>query len=677
MKAPLSPIRPGLACPRAGVPSLDVSGMSPRRCPLSGRVWHVPASGTYAPCVDSRRLRGLRTRDRAVLAAFAEALLPGGRLPGAGPGGVDSAAAVSRFLAGVPRRQRLVIVFALRALEWLWLPRRFSRLDAGGRSARLERLARKPLARDLVLLLKALTCFGWARDERVQAALGIEVGCALAPDAPDPRPPVPQVRADMLVPPGEQESCDVVVVGSGAGGAAAARVLAEAGLDVIVLEEGGFYDASTYTRDPLASLGRMYRDGGLTVLEGRPAIPLPVGRCVGGTTVINSGTCQRTPGDVLARWSDEFGVPWAPELEGEFDSIEADLAVTPLDPLAFGANAGPCRRGAEALGVANRPVQRNAGRVVRCATCPTGCAIDAKQAMHVSELPRAVAAGARIRSGVRVTRIRMQGGTAIGVDCDVPSHRDRGAYGVSARRVVLAGGALGTPELLLRGGIAGAVGRNLHVQPACWVGGRFDEPVRGWDGVMQSWHVDEWRSRRLFLEATFTPLAFGAHWLPGVGRAFEERVAQIDKLAVIGVHVADVSSGRVRVGRAGTRLTYGLGLADAEALGFGIARAADILFAAGAREVYPQVAGLESIRPGQQASLETGMRPSRLRLEAFHPMGTAALGRVVDPTGAVRGLSGVYVADGSLLPTALGVNPMLTIIAAARRIARGLANELA
>jgi len=128
--------------------------------------------------------------------------------------------------------------------------------------------------------------------------------------------------------------------------------------------------AESYTTDPLDALGSLYRDGGLTVLEGRPAIPMPVGRCVGGTTVINSGTCVRTPGDVLAHWRDEVGISWATDLEAEFEPIERDLAVTPLDPAAAGRNAQICRAGADALGAANHAVARNAGHVVRCGACP-------------------------------------------------------------------------------------------------------------------------------------------------------------------------------------------------------------------------------------------------------------------------------------------------------------------
>jgi choline dehydrogenase-like flavoprotein len=628
----------------------------------------VPATGPRAG-------RGLRAGDRRILAALAEAMVPdGGSLPGAGTAGVDAAGPVGAFIAGIPPRQRGVVVAVLRVLEWLTGVRRFSRLDVEARTRRLERLSANPLGRDLVLLLKALVSFGWARDARVQDVLGIAPRCELAAGAPPPGPGVPPLDRDALRPAEEREGCDVVVVGSGAGGAPLARVLAEAGVDVIVVEEGELHDASSYTRDPLAALARLYRDGGLTVLEGRPAIPLPVGRCVGGTTVINSGTCVRTPGDVLARWRDDFGIPWAAEIEGEFDAIERDLSVTRLGADVAGGNAAVCRRGAEALGAANRPVARNAGGVVTCGTCPTGCALDAKQAMHVSELPRAVAAGARIRAGVRVDAIAIERGRAVGV---AGTTADGRPYSVRAPTVVLAAGALGTPELLLRHGIGGGVGRNLHVQPACWVGALLDEQVRGWEGVMQSWHVDEWRPRGLFLEATFTPLPFGAHWLPGVGHAFKERVEAIGRLAVIGVHLADRSSGRVRLRAGALRASYRLTRADADTLHFGITRAAELLFTAGAREVYPQVAGTTVLQPDDQAGFaQRPIRPAQLRLEAFHPMGTAHFGggrAPVAPDGSLRALPGVYVADGSLLPTALGVNPMITIIAVARRIARELA----
>ena len=582
---------------------------------------------------------------------------------------------VSGYLAGAPSRVRLVVRVGLRALELTALPRRFSRMPLERRSAHLEKLegSRLTFLRDLFLLFKTLAGVSYSRDARVQETLGVEARCEGTPS------PLKLDPEAMRAPDGVEE-CDVVVVGSGAGGASVARVLSEAGMSVIVVEEGDYYDASSYSRDVFDSLPRLYRDSGLTVAEGRPAIPLPVGRCVGGTTVINSGTCFRAPGDILMGWREEHGVEWATELDGEFEAVERALAVTPVAAGQVGRNAELCRIGAEALGASNGPLARNAADVTCCGSCPTGCAIDAKMAMHVSELPRAVAAGARIRAGRRVTRVLVEGGRAVGVSC-------RGGYEVRARAVVLAAGALGTPELLLGQGLAnssGAVGRHLRIHPACWVGALYDEPVRGWDGVMQSWAVDEWNDRGLFLEATFSPLSFGAHWLRGAGAAYKARLERFDQLGVIGVHLSDRSRGRVSVTREGRlKIGYKLTDDDAAALRFGIARAADVHFAAGAREVYPQVGRVAVLRPGEQTPLvEQGrFHPGELRLEAFHPMGTTRMGRdpatsVVAPSGETHDVSGLYIADSGLFPTSLRVNPMITIMAVARRIAAGIADQV-
>ena len=568
---------------------------------------------------------------------------------------------------------RAIARAALVALELSPFPRRFSRMPVDARVRWIERLesSRSLGRRSIVLLAKTLTCVPYTSDARVREAVGWEPRCEAADSVPSP-------TLEVLAAPGEDLSCDVVVVGSGAGGATAARVLAEAGLDVVVLEEGEHHHARDFAPDPRRALRTLYRDGGLTACDGRPPIPLPVGRCVGGTTVINSGTVVRPPGDVFGRWRDEHGLAHAPELEAEFEAIERDLAVTPVDPATAGRNAELCRAGADALGAANGPLPRAAGRVTCCGTCPMGCALDAKRAMHVSELPRAVAAGARIHSGVRVLRVLREAGRAAGVECS--------GFAVRARAVVLAAGALGTPELLLGQGIAnssGHLGRHLRIQPACWVGARHaGEEVRGWDGVMQSWGVWAWAERRLFMEATFSPLPFGAHWMPGAGAAFAERVERYGEMAIIGVHVADRSEGRVRLSGGRVRMTYGLTREDAATIAFGIARAAQMHFAAGATEVYPQIAGMGVLRAGEEARIEErSVRPAEVRLEAFHPMGTARMGAdaatsVVSPAGESHDVPGLYVADASVLPTALGANPQLTIMAAARRTARGLADRL-
>jgi choline dehydrogenase-like flavoprotein len=615
--------------------------------------------------------------------------------PAAGAGGhshgrrrdaVEVAEPINRYLAGLPKRSVRQIKLALHVLEWLPFPWRFSRASLEARQDFLRHLedSSLPRAADLLLFLKVLAGLGYGNHPRVQSAVGYRMRCEVAGEASGPGT---DSRLGELRPAGGGEECDVAIVGSGAGGAATAAVLAEAGLEVVVLEAGPYMDRRSYPDEPLAALAALYRDGGLTIAEGRPAIPTPVGRAVGGTTVINSGTCFRAPERVLAGWAAEHGIEWANELVAEYEAAEEMLHVRPVDPERMGRNGQLLREGAEALGVRHEPLQRNAGACFQCSSCPTGCRLDAKQAMHVSYLPRAVAAGARVRAQVEARRLIFEGERATGVDCLAAANGRTRPFKLRARRaVVLAGGAFGTPELLMRSRFSspsGQLGRNLRIHPACWVGARFTEEVRGWDGVMQSYAVSEWEDRGILLEATFTPLAFGAQWLPGTGIEHSERVLAYDRIASTGVHLSDRSAGRVGLAADGSlRISYRLTDEDASRLSFGIARAAELFYAAGAREVYPQIAGIPTIPKHGIAELETSPpATAALRLEAFHPMGTARMdvdpaAGVVATDGAVHGAEGLYVADGSLLPSSIGVNPMMTIIAMASQVARQLADRL-
>jgi choline dehydrogenase-like flavoprotein len=626
----------------------------------------------------------LSAAEQRTLSAICEAMAPAlDGLPGA-EREVDVSGPMGDFLTSLSPRVLTRVRLALRVFEWLPFPWRFSRLGLEAREDFLERMERSRfgLHHELLLMAKTFTTLGYAVDVRVEERLGLETSCRVA----DGAAPEPSGSLGDTEPAGEGEECDVVIVGSGAGGAVAAAVLAEAGLDTIVLEAGDGYDRDSYPRDPLEAIASLYRDGGLTIAEGRPPIPVPVARTVGGTTVINSGTCFRAPDPVLAHWRERYGVSWADQLAPDFSEAEEFLRVTPLDPERMGRNGQLAMEGAAAIGASGGPISRNAGNCVQCSSCPYGCRIDAKRGMHVSYLPRAVAAGARLRSGVEARRVLVDGDRAAGVSCvagangghDGHLHR----YTVRARHAtIVAGGAFGTPELLLRSGLGGdQVGRNLHIHPACWVGARYEEEVRGWEGVMQSYYVDEWESERILLEATFTPLPFGGAWLLGSGREHQEAMLGFGNVASIGVQLADESVGSVGIARDGSlRASYGLSDEDARRLTFGIARAAEIHFAAGATEVYPNIGRSPVLRPGGVADFEaTAFKPSELRLEAFHPMGTARI--AADPRqgvcaadGSVSGVSGLYVADASLFPTAVWVNPMMTIVAFAKRVAAGVA----
>ncbi len=643
---------------------------------------YVLAGRVDRPLESAGRAPGLGRAERRALSAICATMAPGiDGLPAA-EREVDVSGPVAEFLRSVPPPMLRQLRLGLRAFEWLPFPRRFSRMDQAGRERFLERLAssRRSLKHDLLLMAKLFSTLGYAVTPEVQARVGYEIGCELA----DGSLPEPAGSLGDTEPRPEGEECDVVIVGSGAGGAVAAATLAEAGIDVLVLEAGRHLDRDSYPRDQLAAIEGLYRGSGLTVAAGRPPVVVPVAKVVGGTTVVNSGTCFRAPEAVLDDWARRFGIDWAPGLDADFAEAEETLRVTPLDPDRMGRNGRMAMAGATALGAGGGPIARNAGSCVQCSSCPYGCPIDAKRGMHVSYLPRAVAAGARVRAGVDVRRVLVEGGRAVGVECRVGGgERPARTFTVRARRAVIAaGGALGTPELLQRSGLGGgAVGRNLHVHPACWVGARYEEEVRGWEGVMQSYYVDQWESHGILLEATFTPLAFGGAWLAGSGAAHQRALLDFAHVASIGVQLTDRSSGRIRLGSGGAmRASYDLTRDDAARVTFGIARAAEVHFAAGATEVYPNVARVKVLRPGDLASFEaTRFKPAELRLEGFHPMGTARIAAdprqsACAPDGSLHGTAGLYVADASLFPTALGVNPMMTVIAFAKQIAREVAS---
>jgi choline dehydrogenase-like flavoprotein len=599
---------------------------------------------------------------------------------------VDVSGPVANFLSSLSPRALMRMRLGLRAFEWLPFPWRFSRLDPEAAQDFLAKLdfSRRPLHHDLLLMAKLFSTLGYAVAPEVEARIGTVTTCALA----DGTLPEPAGSLGETEPHGEGEECDVVIVGSGAGGAVAAATLAEAGLDVLVLEAGDHFDRDSYPAGRLEAIQTLYREAGLTIADGRPPIPVPVAKVVGGTTVINSGTCFRAPESVLEEWRGEFGLSWAHDLDADFAEAEDTLRVTQLDPNRMGRNGQLAMEGAEALGLSGGPIHRNAGNCVQCSSCPYGCAIDAKRGMHVSYLPRAVAAGARLRTGVEARRVLVEGGRAVGVACSArdASGRPR-PFTVRARRAVIAaGGSFGTPELLLRSGLGGnQVGRNLRIHPACWVGARYEEEVRGWDGVMQSYYVDQWEeSRGVLLEATFTPLAFGGAWLVGTGPEHQRAIHDFGRIASIGVQLRDTSVGAVGLANDGAfRASYNLNDEDAAKVIFGIARAAEVHFAAGATEVYPNIPRAGVLRPGGLASFEaTRFKPSELRLEAFHPMATARIS--ADPRrgvcavdGSVYGTDGLYVADASLFPTAVGVNPMMTIIAFAKQVSRNIATAAA
>ncbi|MFD9460664.1 GMC family oxidoreductase N-terminal domain-containing protein [Streptomyces sp. NPDC060027] len=572
-------------------------------------------------------------------------------------------------LAALPRAARAGVHTAVAAVETYTALRTGRRLAALGPDERedvLAALAARPRLAPLLDLLKVPVLLA-AGTERMPA-----------PPAPATAPVDPPLDCTPAEEWPARSTADVVVVGSGAGGAMAARTFARAGLSVVVLEEGRHHSTASFgRRAPLDRFAELYRDGGATVAVGDPPILLPVGRAVGGTTVVNSGTCYRTPDHVRRRWSGEFGFGLAEGLGPLLDEVERTLRVAtqPLDVL--GNNGLLTLVGAERLGWRAAPLRRNAPGCKGSCQCVVGCPTGAKQSVQLSVLPDACAAGARIVTGARVRRILL--------DPDVPGPPN--AAGILARRpdgseleilsplVVTAAGTLQTPPLLRRSGLGGhpRLGRNLSVHPATSVAGRFAEPVTASRGVLQSVGVEELHARGILVEATASPPGMSSFVLPGLGRDLRRELEGADHLATLGAMIADRPSGQVR-GRDRTLVRYDLDPRDGDRLMTAVRAMGRLLFAAGAEEVLtgvptaPRARSLDALD-----DLLASVRARDLHLSAFHPTGTVAAGAdpqraPADPEGRLRGVHGVLVADGSVLPSCPEVNPQLSIMAAALAI---------
>lgn len=602
--------------------------------------------------------------------ALALALLPP---ESGGPPPDDVAKAAGILLDRMPAAAVAGIAGTGLALEAAALARHrrsLAALDPDARAALLEALGRAgapgTVALDAVKALLLLAAGGDGHAGEIAATAR-----SAAPARPDAELDV----ADAATVPAVLRA-DAVVVGSGAGGAFAARELARGGRAVIVVEEGRRWPVQELrTAHPVTRFARLYRDGGATFTAGMPPIALPIGRAVGGTTVVNSGTCYRPPADVRADWHERHGLALAePErLEPRLADVEETIGVAPAPMDVLGRNGRLALEGAAALGWQAAPLRRNAPGCRGACQCALGCPNNAKAGVHLTALPQACAAGARIVQRLRVRRVLERDGAATGVEgVDAAGRRVR----IDAPLVVVAAGATETPPLLRRSGLGGhpRVGRGLSIHPALGVAGTFEEPVMAWRGVLQSAGVEELHAREgILIEATATPPGMGSMVLPGVGRALLDRIADAEHVATLGAMVADAPVGRA-LGRRTPVVVYPLASRDARRLVRAAGAMAEVLLAAGAREVELGGGAPAVRRTGELPAALHRMDPRRLHLAAFHPTGTVAGGtdaarHPCDPLGRLRGTRGVIVADASLLPACPGVNPQVSIMALASEAA--------
>jgi len=639
-------------------------------------------------------------RQRAVMAAVCETFVPDA-------GGAATMERLDRLVAalGSADRNRLLQLLSLldSAVFNFFLSGRFRSLVDLSLAERETLLrgwgySRIPLRRAGFQALKRLVhvaCYCWPGDNGthvVWQAAGYPGPLPQPPEQVEPLPTVAIARDTVL-------DCDVVVVGSGAGGGVVAGVLAEAGRSVVVLEKGPNPSSRDLTQVEGDMLGTLYLDGGL-VMTTSGSLPLLSGSCLGGGTTINYTTSFRPPEATRAEWDARSGLSlFSSARFGEsLDRVCARLNVgtrwtTP------GTRDAILERGCRALGWHVDPIPRNVTNCregLECGYCGYGCRHGAKNSTTRTYLADAVRAGARIVVRCQVERVLHEGGRAIGIRGRVRA--TDGAFRtltVRARAVVVACGSLDTPPLLRRSGLENAnIGRNLHLHPATAVIGVFPELVEPWSGALQTRYSDQFADQDSGYGVKFetAPMHFA---LPASGFGWEsarrhrEDIASLAHLSMVGVLLRDRDAGRVVTPRTGNRrVHYELSRYDRAHVRQGLRGAAQLLAASGATEIMSLHTPPVRVRPAEAGWLERftagmdarGYRGSRMSYISFHQMASASMGvdakrSVVDETGRIHELRGLYVADASVFPTSSGVNPMITIMAIADHVARGLAQS--
>lgn len=482
---------------------------------------------------------------------------------------------------------------------------------------------------------------------------------------------------------------DVVIVGSGAGGAVVARALAAAGESVIVVEEGPYVAPLVHgAMRPSESLRKYWRGGGMTVafgLEG-PSINVTMGRAVGGSSLLTGGVCFRIPEYVLDRWQEERGLRGfdTASLEPYYREVETRVHVEDVPESMRSRGVQKFAEGARLRGFDVKPMRRNTIDCNGCGRCNFGCPEGAKLSVEQSILPEAVMHGARIVSDALVSRVLMRGSRAVGVEGRLyngkdgkPGHR----FEIRAKkRVVLAAGAVHTPLLLWKSdleGVSGQVGRNVTVHPAFRVIARFAESIENWKGSLQSVFVDAFEHEKITLNALMIPPAVIAATMPGVGASHVTRAKALPNLAIFGGLIHDEGGGRVVRSPIGREplLFYRMAAEDRRVIPRLVETMVETYFDAGAEEVFLPVLGAPGMDRDTYRKFDVGAVPNaRIECSSQHPLGSCRMGvtrehSVVDPEGKLWDTQNVWVADGSIVPTSLGVNPQLAIMTLATRIA--------
>ncbi|HZR26132.1 MAG TPA: GMC family oxidoreductase [Vicinamibacterales bacterium] len=453
-------------------------------------------------------------------------------------------------------------------------------------------------------------------------------------------------------------NAEVLVVGSGAGGVVTAHALAHAGVDVLLLEEGPRGPAGEYARWSPDAMERFYRRRGMTPIVGRVPIGFVEGRCLGGSTEINSGFWHRTPPEVILRWQSQYALA-----DTTPESLEPHFAWAE-DLLGVALHTGPLPRSSSILADGAERMHWSVQEVPRMS----------RRCRDL--LPAVEAAGARVVTDARVRLLLREGSRVTGVLAEIQRpDRTRALVRINADDVFVCGGATETPALLRRSGIRYRVGDSLRVHPMLKVAARFPFPLESLQSVLPLMQVKEFWPE-ITIGGAYFSLGHLAIVLSENWPSTADRMTDVDNMACFYVAVKGSGTGRVR-GSAfddTPAVRYDLSAEDVWNLSRGFSRLCMLLLRAGATALYPALFGIPAIRTELDAVrwLDERLPKQALALTTVHAFSSCPIGErddrcAADSYGRVRQVDNLYINDASMLPDSPGVNPQGSIMALARR----------